>query len=420
MLVTSFGILRPALLAIALLGCDMAVLAPSAHAADAVTRWSEFAIRPGEDDDYDWHSVVLMHAAIHDTLNAIRPRFAPWTDRTSAASPAEPLADADPEAAVAAAAHAILSAGASADERAKVDALLAAALDAVPDRPGKRAGIELGRAVAAATRARRAADWRVPLGDFSSGKDQGVWRPTAPFLRNSQFGRYQPFAFTLDEPAPLPPPPALGSSAYLDALAEVREMGGLESARRMPAQTSAALFWAEQNSHRNFHALAIRLLAAKPGEPDLWISARVMALMSFAMADSVIFAWPAKERFHFWRPITAIRAGGFGVAAEPGWQPLLETPPHPDHPSGHATDCAAGARVLELLFLPSSQTVRYIAIDADGTPAREFPKFAAIAEECASSRLWAGVHFSTANQAGSTLGRAVADRVVGTMLRPAQ
>ena len=416
----SFDILRSALFAIALVGCDTALVAPSAHAADAVTRWSEFAIRPNEEGDYDWHSVVLMHAAIHDTLNAIRPRFAPWTDRSSAGSPVEPTRDADPEAAVAAAAHSILAAVASPDDQPKVDALLAAALAAVPERPEKRAGVELGRAIAARTSARRAADYRVVLNDFSTGSEPGVWQPTPPFFLIAQVGRYQPFAFSLDEPAPLPPPPALGSSAYLEALAEVREMGALESARRTPVQTSAALFWAKQNSHRNFHALAIRLLAAKPAEPDLWLSARVMALMSFAMADSVIFAWPAKERFHFWRPITAIRAGGFGVAAERGWQPLVQTPPHPDHPSGHATDCAAGARLLELLFLPTSEPVRFIAIDADGTPAREFAKFDAIAEECASSRMWAGVHFSTANQAGKILGRAVADRVVGTMLRPLQ
>jgi PAP2 superfamily len=418
--VTAFDTLRLVLFTIAVVGCDAAMLPPPAHAADAVTRWSEFAIRPGEDDGYDWHSVVLMHAAIHDTLNAIRPRFATWADRSPAAGPVEPAGDADPEAAVAAAAHAILSAGAGPDDRAKVDALLAAALDAVPDRPGKRAGVELGRAIAAATRARRAADWRVPVDEFSTGSEPGVWRPTPPFFRIAGVGRYRPFAFSPDEPVPMPPPPALGSSEYRDVVAEVREMGALESARRTPAQTSAAAFWAEQNSQRNFHVLAIRLLAAKPGEPDLWLSARVMALMSFAMADSVILAWPAKERFRFWRPITAIRAGGFGVAAEPGWQPLVQTPPHPEHPSGHATDCAAGARSLELLFPPASQPVRYIAIDVDGTPAREFAKFAAIAEECASSRLWAGVHFSTANQAGSILGRAVADRVVGTMLRPAQ
>jgi hypothetical protein len=413
-----FDLLSSALFAIALVGCDMALLAPSAHAADAVTRWSEFAIRPNEDDDYDWHSVVLMHAAMHDALNAIRPRFAPWTGRSPAGSPIEATGGADPEAAVAAAAHAILSAAASPSDRPKVDVLLAAALAPIPDLPGKRAGVELGRAVAATARARRAADWRVPLDDFSTGSAPGVWRPTPPFLLIAKVGRYQPFAFSLDERPPLPPPPALGTSAYVDAVAEVREIGALESARRTSAQTSAAVFWAQQNSQRNFHALAIRLLAEKPGEPDLWMSARIMALMSFAMADSAILAWPAKERFRFWRPITAIRAGGFGVAAEPGWQPLVETPPHPEHPSGHATDCAVGARVLELLFLPSSRPVRYVAIDADGTPARDFASFAAVAEECASSRLWAGVHFSTANQAGWTLGRAVADRVVGTMLRP--
>src|SRR5262245_23681529 len=236
----------------------MAALTAPAQAADGVTRWSEFAIQPTEDGEHDWHTVALMHAAIHDTLNAIRPRFAPWTDRSSAGSPVEPTGDADPEVAVAAAAHAILSAAASPDDRGKVDAQFAAALDAVPDRPGKQAGVELGRAIAARTRARRAADGRVPLNDFSTGREPGVWQPTPPFFLIGKVGRYQPFAFSVDEPAPLPPPPALESRAYLDAVSEVRELGARESARRTPAQTSAARFWADQNSQRNFHALAIR------------------------------------------------------------------------------------------------------------------------------------------------------------------
>ena len=42
-------ILRRALLSIAIAACDMSALPAPAHAADGVTRWSEFAIRSNED-----------------------------------------------------------------------------------------------------------------------------------------------------------------------------------------------------------------------------------------------------------------------------------------------------------------------------------------------------------------------------------
>jgi len=107
----------------------------------------------------------------------------------------------------------------------------------------------------------------------------------------------------------------------------------------------------------------------------------------------------AKERFHFWRPITAIREGGFGVTADPGWTPLVETPEHPEHPSAHATECMAGATVLRSVFGNDAQPVTY-------------------ADECAASRVWAGVHFRTAGEAGQKLGEEIATYVIRKLLRP--
>ena len=143
-----------------------------------------------------------------------------------------------------------------------------------------------------------------------------------------------------------------------------------------------------------------------------------MTLMSIALSDSFILAWNAKERFHFWRPITAIRQGGSGITPEAGWQPLVTTPQHPEHPSGHATECTAGAKVLRLLFGTDAQPVRYIATDAFFQPVREYPGFTALAQECAASRIWAGVHFRTSSDAGQRLGEAIADHVVSNLLRP--
>ncbi len=401
------------LLGLTVLACGLGLPQAPARAADAVTQWSEFAIDPRL-GDYHWHSVVLMHAAMHDSLNAIRLRYGRWTARKV---DEPPVAAALPEAAVAAAAHAVLVFERQ-DQREAIDAMLERALAVIPDGPGKSAGIVLGRAVAAATVNRRAGDREISVILFPSGRDAGVWRPTPPFFRIAMTARYEPFAFAADEEAPLPPPPTLGSAAYQEAVAEVRELGARNSARRTPAQTRAALFWADQSSQRNFHALAARLLASRPPPHDLWESARSMALLSFAMTDSFVLAWAAKEHFRFWRPITAIREGGFGVVPDPEWRPLIPTPAHPEHPSGHAADCSAGAHVLEELLTLGRQPIRYVAIDSDGTPTREYPGLTAIAEECAASRLWAGVHFRTSNEAGSILGRTIAERAVGTMLPP--
>ncbi|MCI0427896.1 MAG: hypothetical protein L0Z46_07780, partial [Nitrospiraceae bacterium] len=56
-------------------------------AADAVTTWS-LLVAGKAIGGFDPHTATLMHAAMHDALNAITPRYARWT----AAAPDEPPA----------------------------------------------------------------------------------------------------------------------------------------------------------------------------------------------------------------------------------------------------------------------------------------------------------------------------------------
>jgi hypothetical protein len=381
-------------------------------AADAVTTWS-LLVSSDAVDDFDPFVATLMHAAMHDALNAITPRYARWTP----AAPGEPpAADAAPEAAVAAAAYGVLM-GVKPQKTAAIVSAEKAALAAVPDGPRKTAGVALGKAIAAATLARRAGDRDVRVSRFTQSDQPGHWRATPPEPdARPQFGRYQPFSGPAALDLPVAGPPELGGPDYLAAVAEVRSLGRALSTERTDAQTEAAQFFANQSSHVNFLNLAIRLLAARPAPQDIWDSARTMTLLSIALSDSFIVAWEAKERFHFWRPITAIQQGGVAVTPESDWQPLVPTPLHPEHPSGHATECMAGATVLRSLL--GEQPVRYIATDAFFQPAREYPGLAALANECAASRVWAGVHFRTASAAGQNLGRAIADHVVGGLLQP--
>ena len=118
--------------------------------------------------------------------------------------------------------------------------------------------------------------------------------------------------------------------------------------------------------------------------------------------------------------MTAINLGGPGVVADRDWRPLIETPPHPDHPSGHATDCWTAALVLQGIFGPEAGPVRYPGTGQPDLTHRPFARVIDSAEECAMSRLWAGVHFRLANEEGARLAGEIARRALAAVppLRP--
>jgi hypothetical protein len=88
------------------------------------------------------------------------------------------------------------------------------------------------------------------------------------------------------------------------------------------------------------------------------------------------------------------------------WEPLLITPPFPDHPSGHSTQSGAAATVLTAFFgegFAFSDNTH----EADGIPTRSYPDFWTAAREAADSRLYGGIHFRPANDLGIEQGRCI-------------
>jgi len=65
------------------------------------------------------------------------------------------------------------------------------------------------------------------------------------------------------------------------------------------------------------------------------------------VADAAIVSWDHKYYYNCWRPVTGIQHadadGNPQTAADPGWQPLLATPPFPTYTSGHTTTTASGS-----------------------------------------------------------------------------
>jgi hypothetical protein len=94
---------------------------------------------------------------------------------------------------------------------------------------------------------------------------------------------------------------------------------------------------------------------------------------------------------------------------DPGWTPLLVTPPFPEYTSGHSVQTAASAQVLTGLFGKLAFTDH--THDARGLSPRSFSSFIEAAEEAAMSRLYGGIHFRAAIERGLEQGASIGERV---------
>lgn len=405
-----------------LLSFLLLLLAATPACADKVTAWTALADRIGQ-GSANWRTLAIMHQAMHDAWNASAPRYVRWFPP----EPGEPArAGTSPDAAMAAAAQGVLTA-LHPDSLAMIEAEYASA----PQDPRSRA---LGEAIAAAAVTRRQGDGYERRHAFPPGAGPGRWRPAPADFATSNTTETRPFLFARVSDNPAVPPPAPGSPLYEQGVAEALRVGGSDSTERTPDQTDAAFFWAYQSSQRGFVILGATLLDAHPRPGGLAEHARIMSQLTVAMADSAVLTWFEKERFNHWRPITIIRET---IAKESDWTPLIATPPHPEYPSGHATDCFAGAYTLQQALPDLPGPITYIvqlgvppednvgmgqhpqARPQTQAPRRTFPNLAAAAEECSDSRVWSGAHIRAAEEESRRLGRLIADRA-GAAVRAAQ
>ncbi|MCR0983321.1 vanadium-dependent haloperoxidase [Roseomonas populi] len=400
---------------------EEATMRPAGHDAgpgkpvgfdNPVVDWIDLASRLGGAQETLWprtNTVALTMRAMHDTLNAIEPRYQRWLPRT----PSEPSgAGASPLVAVSAAAHTILVSRAP---RAEPDALLAACVAREPSGSARAAAIALGTAVGTATLARAGAT-PPERRRYAVSDREGVWRSTSPRGDNTYFYLDPPFLFPDRSTLYGPPPPSLSSARYREVVEEVRRIGGTDSTVRTAEQAEAARFWVPQLLHRNLMIVLLSRLAAQPPRGGLWDTARMVSILATANADADVFAYGAKANFSFWRPVTAINLGSPGITPDPQWRPLLTTPYHPDHPSGHSVDITVGTLIIAGLL--GDAPLRYQALDREGHPTRDFSSLAAVRRECSDSRVWCGAHFRTACEEGERIGGAVAARAL-TQVPPA-
>jgi hypothetical protein len=357
---------------------------------------------------------AMMHIAMHDALNAISPQYESYAYEGK--KPA-----ADPIAAVAAAAHAVLM-DQLPDQEALLNQRLAETLDPVKDHMKKTFGIELGKAAAEAILFLREGDGadQDPIGTTDFSTEPGVYQVVPPLA--IVFGEFwkdlPPFALNNPNQFRVPPFPALTSQQYADDFEEVKMIGEENSPIRTTDQSSAAKFWYEF-SELGWNTIA--RVVAKDKKLDLMTTARLFALLNIATADSYIAGFDSKYYYNFWRPYTAIRAenqGNTTTVRDPDWVSAEVTPPVPDYPSTHSALGNAAAMVLAHVLGDDTEFTFFSSTAVPIDKSRSFNSFSQAANENANSRVWAGLHFRFACDQGQNLGDEVGLWVLATQLQP--
>jgi len=406
----------------------IALASPTIMRADAVTDWNAIAstaivTNAGQPPPPSALSFAMVQGAVYDAVNAIDRGYQPYLVQPNA-NPTD-----SKEAAAATAAFRVLVGfpdlpGLFPAQLPTLQPQYHLYLANLPDDPpGSRdAGIAVGEATARAMLIARTNDGRFGPPPQLYPPAPGIWRPTPPNFANDPapwVGNVRPFLVPDAEMLRTDGPNALTSHAYAEDLNEVKELGSLTSITRTPDQTDAAIFWQDHAValwNRIFRTLAINQ------ELDIIESARLFAMENLAAADSQIGGWNDKYYWQSWRPITAIREadtdGNPDTEPDPTWLPLFDpatsvcnppllfTPPFPEHPSGHA--CATSAFVHTLQNFFGADRIGFSAFSNKSCTTRSFDRFSHALKEVIDARVWAGIHFRTADTQGSVLGKKVA------------
>jgi len=359
--------------------------------------------------------LAYVHLAVFDAVNAIDHRYHPYLFT------ANPPAGANRDAAAVAAAHRVLVAYFPAQQSA-LDTQYTASIAAISDSPANiSAGVALGEASAQTLVTARANDGLLANVPYTPPTGPGFWQPTPPAFGpplTPWLGQMVPFTMTnASQFFPDEGPNALDSQQWIDDYNQVKTLGAINSTVRTPEQTEIGLFWTEHTGKQ--YARAFQNLATQQGFGTL-DTARLMAMLWAGYADAGIGCWNAKFSVSFWRPVTAIQAGGGNPAlvADPTWLPLANTPSHPEYPAAHG--CATGAVSTILAGYFGSPKVTFSVDSKVTNTTHTFTSTAALMNQVEKARIYAGFHYHHSVIEGKVLGTKVAHQLLEHYFTPVE
>lgn len=244
------------------------------------------------------------------------------------------------------------------------------------------------------------------------------WKPTPPQYADAlepHWGKMRPWVIDSSAQFKCPTPVPFSTdknSAFYKLADDVRTIGK----NLTPEQTATAWFWddnpfaTEVSGHVTFarkkispggHWMNITGLACRKAKKNPIESAEAYVYTSLALADGFISCWNEKYRVNLLRPETYINQ-----YIDPTWQPVIQTPPFPEYPSGHSTITMASATVLTQLFGDNFAFIDSTEMEFN-IPARPFSSFKEASKQAGESRLYGGIHYRIGCDEGLAQGEKV-------------
>jgi len=151
------------------------------------------------------------------------------------------------------------------------------------------------------------------------------------------------------------------------------------------------------------HWMNITHVACLGAKADFARSAEAYARVAISLVDGFISCWDEKYRSTLVRPETYINQ-----YIDEEWVPLLQTPPFPEHTSGHSVISGASAVALTKLFGDNFAFTDSTEVEF-GLSVRSFKSFEEACSEAAISRMYGGIHYRPACENGLKQGRQVGE-----------
>ena len=311
------------------------------------------------------------------------------------------------------------------DYESKIDAQFKNSLDEATYARSVQFGDSIGKIVlarAAADNYKQTRGMAKFLGENTAGK----WRPTPPDYADgaeAYWGKIRPLLLDSAQLANDKKPDHIPSYSMEPQSNYHKEVMSLyQITNNLTAeQKLIAKYWddnpfvVEHSGHMMFankkitpggHWMGIAAIASRKTNADAVKTAKTYAAAAVAMYDGFICCWNLKYIVNSVRPVTVINEN-----IDNKWQPMLQTPPFPEFPSGHSTITRAAATVLTKMYgdnfaFEDTSDLKYIGMK------RNFNSFVQAADEASISRVYGGIHYRFSVDEGSVAGKKVGDMVV--------
>lgn len=253
---------------------------------------------------------------------------------------------------------------------------------------------------------------------YTPTQQEGRWYPTPPAYISAIEPNWKDIRpFFIDSASQFAPPPPTpfdldSTSDFRTQMIEVyetvnhltdeqKEIANFWDCNPFAVQFSGHMAIGLKKISPGGHWIGITGIACEKAQVSFDSAVMIHTLVALTLHDAFISCWHEKYLSDRIRPETAINR-----YHDQAWKPLLQTPPFPEYTSGHSVISSASAVVLTHLLgdnfgFDDSSEVYF------GLPVRKFTSFYQAADEAAISRLYGGIHFRDAIEAGVGQGKAI-------------